>query len=569
MSGKATLVGAGPGRADLITVRGLEAVRHAEVLIYDRLVAEELLAQTPANAERIFVGKQPGHYPKPQGEINRLIFEHVAAGKRVVRLKGGDPFIFGRGGEEAQMLAAAGLAYEIVPGVTSALAVPTYAGISVTHKGISSAFSIITGHEDPSKPRSQMEWQALAQIPTLVILMTVKNIAQVTQNLIGAGRHPDTPVAAISRGTIDEQQSLFGTLETLPDRIAAQKLPTPAIVVVGEVVNAAPELSWFQRSEAVGGFIPLMGGQVGRQSTQATPLTTMDKTKDSFANPVADGRTYLVGAGPGDPALITVRGQMALRQASVILHDRLVAPDLLALAPPHAKIINVGKGPERDRFPQAEINRLLVEEAQKASIADQSVMNQNVVNQTVVRLKGGDPFVLGFGIDECRALRQQKLPYEVIPGVSSITAAPAYAGIPVTHRGLSTMLTVLSGHAADEAQIGDVVWRHLPKAGTLVILMGAKKLPLIVRKLQEAGFEPDCAIALIQSGTTVAQSVVRSTLGKVLSSSEPPKPPTLIVVGNVARLHDTLAWFNPTETEAPQPTWGQARDPRSAMVGAS
>ena len=185
-----------------------------------------------------------------------------------------------------------------------------------------------------------------------------------------------------------------------------------------------------------------------------------------------------------------------------------------------------------------------------------------------MRLKGGDPFVFGLGSDECRALRQHNLPYEVIPGVSSITAAPAYAGIPVTHRGLSTMLTVLSGHAADEDQIGDVAWQHLPKWGTLVILMGAKKMALIVRKLQEAGFERDCPIALIHSGTTAAQTVARSTLGNVLTDNEPAKPPALIVVGQVARLHDTLAWFHPTDAQDTHPTWGQARDPQSAMVGA-
>ena len=336
MNGKATLVGAGPGRADLITVRGLEAVQQAEVLIHDRLVAEELLTAAPADAERIFVGKRPGHHPKPQDEINQLILAHASAGKRVVRLKGGDPFIFGRGGEEAQMLAAAGLAYEIVPGITSALAVPAYGGIAVTQKELGASFAIITGHEDPNKPRSQMEWHALAQIPTLVILMTVKNIALVAESLLDAGRHPDTPVAAISRGTIDEQQSLFGTLQTLPNLVKAQKLPTPAIVVVGEVAATGESLAWFQTHEAVGGFV------------EENAVRTV--VEESLGSPVECGRTYLVGAGPGDSGLITVRGQKALQQADVILHDRLVAPELLALASPQAKIVNVGKSPGAQPF---------------------------------------------------------------------------------------------------------------------------------------------------------------------------------------------------------------------------
>jgi uroporphyrin-III C-methyltransferase len=239
----------------LITVRGLTLLRQADVVLYDRLIAQELLDEVSPHAELIFVGKEAGHHFMPQEEITQLIVERVQAGKQVVRLKGGDPFVFGRGGEEALALAQAGLAMEIVPGISSALAVPAYAGIPVTHRGISTAFAVVTGHEAPDKPESTTDWTALAKLPTLIILMAVKRIEVITATLLEAGRDPDTPSAVISWGTTNEQLTLRTTLGRLPACIAENEIPTPAIMVIGEVAGLADELTWFRPDGKAAGFI--------------------------------------------------------------------------------------------------------------------------------------------------------------------------------------------------------------------------------------------------------------------------------------------------------------------------
>jgi len=255
-AGKAYLVGAGPGRADLITVRGLKLLKQAEVVMYDRLIPQELLQEARPEAEMIFVGKGPDRHVMEQAEITQLLVEQVRAGKQVVRLKGGDPLVFGRGGEEILALAEAGLAYEVVPGISSALAGPAYAGIPVTHRGMVTSFAVVTGHEDPHKPESTTDWAALAQVPTLVMLMAAKNIARIRGELLAAGRAGETPAAAISWATTDRQQVVRTTLDKLPADIAAHKLPTPMIVVLGDVVTLHDKLAWFKPDGGAGGFVP-------------------------------------------------------------------------------------------------------------------------------------------------------------------------------------------------------------------------------------------------------------------------------------------------------------------------
>ncbi len=257
MAGKAYLVGSGPGRADLITVRGLNLLRQAEVVLYDRLIPQELLKEVPDEAEVIFVGKGPDRHVMTQEQINQLLVDRVRAGKQVVRLKGGDPFVFGRGGEEVVALAEAGLPFEVVPGVSSALAAPAYAGIPVTHRGLVTSFAVVTGHEDPTKPESATDWTALARIPTLIILMAVKHIADICEKLIQAGRAAETPAAAISWATTDYQCVLRATLSTLPEMIQIQRLPTPAVIVIGEVVTLADQLAWFHPNGDASGFAPI------------------------------------------------------------------------------------------------------------------------------------------------------------------------------------------------------------------------------------------------------------------------------------------------------------------------
>ena len=241
--GTVYLVGAGPGDPGLLTVRGLDLIRRADVAVYDRLVNPELLDELSPQARRIFVGKASGHHTLPQEEINELLISHARRGHCVVRLKGGDPFVFGRGGEEAEALAAAGIPFEIVPGVSSAIAVPAYAGIPLTHRKLSSSFAVVTGHE-ACKGRSPVDWSRLATaVDTLVILMGLKNLPQIVSQLIQHGRPPETPAALIRYGTTARQEVIVGTLSDIAAK--AESLGPPVIVVVGEVVRLERELNWF------------------------------------------------------------------------------------------------------------------------------------------------------------------------------------------------------------------------------------------------------------------------------------------------------------------------------------
>lgn len=250
--GRVTLVGAGPGDPGLITLRGVEALREAEVVVYDYLASPELLQHAPEAAERIYVGKRAGCHAMAQGEINALLVRLGQEGKRVVRLKGGDPFLFGRGGEEAEALAAAGVPFEVVPGVTSAIAVPAYAGIPVTHRGVASSLAIVTGHEDPRKRESAIDWEGLARIDTIVFLMGVANLAQIAAELAAHGRPEDTPAAVIQWGTLGMQRTVTGTLADIAARVREAGLTSPAVTVVGGVVHLRERLRWFERRPLLG-----------------------------------------------------------------------------------------------------------------------------------------------------------------------------------------------------------------------------------------------------------------------------------------------------------------------------
>jgi uroporphyrin-III C-methyltransferase len=241
--GKIYLVGAGPGDPGLLTVRGLELVRGAEVIVYDQLVNPVLLEEAPAEATRIFVGKQAGRHCIAQEEINRILIDYARAGRDVVRLKGGDPFVFGRGGEEADALAAAGVPFEVVPGVSSAVAVPAYAGIPLTHRNFASSFAVVTGHEARKAQRS-VDWSKLANaVDTLVILMGLKNLPQIATELSRHGLPPETPVAVIRWGTTEAQETVTGSLATITAKAA--HLKSPAVIVVGKVVELQGRLDWF------------------------------------------------------------------------------------------------------------------------------------------------------------------------------------------------------------------------------------------------------------------------------------------------------------------------------------
>jgi uroporphyrinogen III methyltransferase/synthase len=245
--GFVSLIGAGPGDPGLLTLAGAGALAAADVIVYDYLANPALLAHGRPEAERIYVGKKAGAHTLSQKEINALLVERARAGQRVARLKGGDPFVFGRGGEEALALVEAGLSFEVIPGVTSAVAAPAYAGIPVTHRGLSSSFAVITGHEDPVKEESAIDWSHLATaVDTLVFLMGVGNLPKIVEQLTAHGRSPETPVALIRWSTMPDQQTVHGTLEDIVSRVEAAGLRPPAVTIVGLVAGLRQQLRWFE-----------------------------------------------------------------------------------------------------------------------------------------------------------------------------------------------------------------------------------------------------------------------------------------------------------------------------------
>lgn len=266
--GMVYLVGAGPGDYRLITLKGLQCIKDADVIVHDRLADSRLLAFAKPDAELIYVGKEANRHTLSQNEINQLLTDKARAGKSVLRLKGGDPYVFGRGGEEAVYCLKHGIPFEEVPGITSAIAVPAYAGIPVTHRGVASSFAVITGHEDPSKKETSIHWAGLAcGVDTLIFLMGMENISFISKQLLAHGRLANTPVAVVRWGTKPEQQVLTGTLADIEQRVRDSDFRPPAIIIVGDVVNLRAQLRWFDNR-------PLSGKRiiVTRARAQASEL---------------------------------------------------------------------------------------------------------------------------------------------------------------------------------------------------------------------------------------------------------------------------------------------------------
>lgn len=263
-----SLVGAGPGDPKLLTLRGREVLSGADVVFYDALIGAELLKFAREDAEKIFVGKRAGAHALTQEEINALIIEKARAGKTVCRLKGGDPFVFGRGGEEALACAENGISFEVVPGVSSAIAAPAYAGIPVTHREVATSFAVVTGHTktEDAPPRN------LPEADTLIFLMGVRALGKIVRSLLEGGRSPRTPVALVRWGTTLQQQTVVGTLETIEEEVERAQLKPPALIVVGETVKLREQLSWFDNSA----FKPLLGQTVvvTRAREQASVLVS-------------------------------------------------------------------------------------------------------------------------------------------------------------------------------------------------------------------------------------------------------------------------------------------------------
>ncbi len=272
------LVGAGPGDPGLLTLRGKALLERADVVVYDYLSNPELLRHVPGSAEKIYVGKKAGAHTLTQAEINALLVEKIGAGKTVVRLKGGDPFIFGRGGEEALALAGAGLKFEVVPGVSAAIAGPAYAGIPVTHRGCNTTLTIFTGHEDPAKPESTLDYAAIARTPgTKVMLMGVERIGTIADSLAQAGLSAATPAALVRWATTGRQQTLAGTLGDIAALAAEADFKAPAVAVFGEVVDLRETLNWFETR-------PLFGKRIAVTRTRKQAGALIDQLRELGAD---------------------------------------------------------------------------------------------------------------------------------------------------------------------------------------------------------------------------------------------------------------------------------------------
>lgn len=294
MNGSVAIVGAGPGDPALLTLGALRAIREADVVLYDALVSDAVIGFAPASSERLYVGKRGGDHSMAQHVIEALMIRMAREGKRVVRLKGGDPFVFGRGAEEAEALRAAEIPFQVLPGVTSATAVPAYAGIPLTHRALSSSFVVATGHEDPVKQGSAIDWAALARSnATLVFVMGVERLQQIAQQLVAHGLDPTTPAAVIADGTRPSQHCVVGTIASIPEDVERARILPPAVLVVGAVVRLRERLRWYDRA-------PLFGKRV----LVTRPLREGSQSVSAF---LASGMEPIIAptveiAPPDDPA---------------------------------------------------------------------------------------------------------------------------------------------------------------------------------------------------------------------------------------------------------------------------
>jgi uroporphyrin-III C-methyltransferase len=242
--GKVYLTGAGPGDIELLTIKALRVIKEADVIIYDRLANPDILEHSKDGCEFVYVGKEDGRHIMPQDDINEVIYRNALKYENVVRLKGGDPFVFGRGGEEAQYLFERDIKFDIIPGITSAISAPAYAGIPVTHRGVAVSFRVVTGHESPNKKASQIPWENFRTNDTIVFLMGLHNLVKISKKLQEVGKPANYPCAVISKGTTKDQNVVVGTLENIVDK--AKNVQTPALIIVGEVVKLREQLKWFE-----------------------------------------------------------------------------------------------------------------------------------------------------------------------------------------------------------------------------------------------------------------------------------------------------------------------------------
>jgi uroporphyrinogen III methyltransferase / synthase len=384
VSGIVYLVGAGPGDPGLMTRRSLQLIAGADAILYDRLIPPGALDGARPEAELRYVGKEPGAAALTQEKTNQLLVELGRAGKRVVRLKGGDPFVFGRGGEEAEALAAAGVAFEVVPGVTAGVAAPAYAGIPVTHRDAASAVAFVTGHEDPDKPETALDWDALARFPgTLVLYMGIKNLPLIAERLAAAGRDPGEAAAVVERGTHPGQRTVADTLAGIAARVEAEGVRAPAITVVGPVAGLRETIAWLERRPLYGEVVA-----VTRARAQASGLAArlQELGAEVVETPAIrieprplDGDLLAAVQGIGDYVLACLTSPNGVR----LLFDALAGTgrDARALAGATVAAIGPGTAAELERrgvrpdvVPEQFVAEALVEALEPIELAGRRVL---------------------------------------------------------------------------------------------------------------------------------------------------------------------------------------------------
>jgi uroporphyrinogen III methyltransferase/synthase len=385
-AGVVYLVGAGPGDPGLMTARALELIRRADVIVHDRLIPAGALRGARDGATLIYAGKEPGKPGVGQEEINRMLVEHALAGREVVRLKGGDPFVFGRGGEEAEALAEARVAFEVVPGITAGIAAPAYAGIPVTHRAEASAVAFVTAHEDPGKDETMLDWAALAAFPgTLVFYMGVRRLEAVAERLVVAGRDPAQPAAVIERGTLPGQRSVLAPLAQISARASEAEIAPPAIVLVGPAAALGEQLAWLERrplhgitvavtrARAQASELAARLAELGAEVVEAPAI----RIEPLLAAPEVTAAAAALGRGDYDVVCLTSPNgaELLMEALSAAGHDaRALAGTTLAAIGPGTAAALARHGLRADLVPERSIAESLAEDLIAAGVSGKRVV---------------------------------------------------------------------------------------------------------------------------------------------------------------------------------------------------